>query len=246
MNPTEPTSLAPVGTSAAAETRNHRAALTWVDDGDLRTLESKDTGAAWALSMFFGGGGQLYTGQYLMGAGLIAADLVLLWLFWPLYFALGAVSSVMAFRAAKQINRYVAARDAQDRSSGPTPAEYRLLSAMSAADPNARYDAAKMHAMGLSPTAGGSSESSGPATPLNVAGIDVGKIKQKLEQLAALRQNQVIDDAEYRERRIDTLRVLQGLSRDEMDDVLYHLIPLINQGYLSNEDIQFVKQMGGG
>lgn len=242
------TSMARVGTSAAAEARAHRDDLTWVADADLRTLEQKDTNAAWALSMFFGGGGQLYTGQYAVGAGLIAADIALLYFFWPLYFALGAVSSVFAFKNARAINRYLAARDAQQGSDGPNPAEYRLLAAMTAADPRARLDAAQMQAHGLMAGAAAPADKGvgkGVGESLIVAGIDVGAIKTRLSQLAALRQNSVVSAEEHRERRIDALDVLKGLSRDEMDEVLFQLIPLINEGYLSQEDITFLKQMGG-
>ncbi len=243
--------LAPLTPSAAAEVRELREDIAWIDDKDLRTLQEKDGGAAWALSMFFGGGGQIYNHQYLIGAGLIAADLVLLWLWWPLYFVLGAASSVMSVRSAKQINRYVAARNETQRSDGPSPGEYRLLSAMTAADPRARYDAAKMAAMGVSPTAQGHGAPAqapvgGPAPTQMVAGVDLGTIRTRLQQLATLRQSGVIDDDEYRERRIDALGVLQGLERDEMDQVLFHLIDMIDGGYMSREDVDFLKRMGGG
>ena len=245
--------LVPTSPNAAAETRQLRGDIAWIDDKDLRTLQEKDEGATWALSMFFGGGGQMYTQQYLLGACLIAADIALLWLWWPLYFALGAVSSVFAFRSARQINRYVAARSETQRTDGPTPGEYRLLSAMTAADPKAQYDAAKMQAMGVGPTAMGAAQGApGPgqpgqaAAPQMVAGIDLASIRGRLTQLAALRGSAVINDEEHRERRIDALGVLQGLERDEMDEVLFHLIDMINGGYMSNEDVDFLKRMGGG
>jgi hypothetical protein len=87
-----------------------------------------------------------------------------------------------------------------------------------------------------------------PAAPLpaNVAGIDIGALRERLSQLAALRANGVIDETEHRERRVDTLSVLQGLDRDEMDQVLFHLLPMINEGYLSSEDVELLKRMGGG
>lgn len=239
--------MVPMTPNAAAEVRGLREDIAWIDDKDLRTLQEKDEGAAWALSMFFGGGGQLYVQQYLIGAGLIAADLLLLWLWWPLYFVLGAVSSVFAFRSARQVNRFVAARDERARVDGPTPGEYRLLAAMSAADPNARYDAAKMQAMGVTPQAApANAGAAGSAEPQLVAGVDVGAIRSRLQQLATLRSNNVINDDEHRERRIDALGVLQGLERDEMDQVLFHLIDMINGGYMSNEDVAFLKRMGGG
>jgi hypothetical protein len=243
----ESKSLAPVGPSAAAEARQHRSALTWVQDGDLRTLSSVEANSAWALSMFTGGGGQLLSGQYLLGAGLIGADLLLLYLWWPAYFVLGAVSSVFAFRSARAVNRYVAARDAHADKSGPTPSEYGLLAAMQSANPHALVDArAAVDAGWQGP---GSASAGAPASPtakVSIGGIDVDSLRERLVQLAALRSNGVIDDAEHRERRIDALSILKGLDRDEMDQVLFHLLPMINEGYLSNEDVELLKRMGGG
>ena len=236
----EDTRLAPVSPSAAAEAREHRAALSWVEDADLRTLTPLETNAAAALSFFTGGGGQLLVGQYLLGAGLIAADVLLLYLWWPLFFVLGAGSSVLAWRSARAINRYVAARDAHERSSGPTPPEYRLLAAMHANDPQSLADAQQAAA------GWGGRGTPGVPAPVNVAGIDIGALRERLSQLAALRANGVIDDAEHRERRVDALGVLQGLDRDEMDQVLFHLLPMINEGYLSSEDVDLLKRMGGG
>ena len=236
------TSLAPVGPSAAAEAREHRGALTWVKDADLRTLTPLETNAAWALSLFTGGGGQLLAGQYFLGAGLIAADLLLLYLYWPLYFVLGVASSVHAFRSARAINRYCAARDAQESKEGPTPSEYRLLAAMHAGNPQALVDARQAVAAGWQ---GGAAPAT-PSAPAVVAGIQVDSLRERLSQLAALRANGVIDEAEHRERRIDTLSVLKGLDRDEMDQVLFHLLPMINEGFLSQEDVDLLKRMGGG
>jgi hypothetical protein len=31
-----------------------------------------------------------------------------------------------------------------------------------------------------------------------------------------------------------------------MDQVLFHLLPMINEGYLSPEDVELLKRMGGG
>lgn len=238
----ESKSLAPLGTSAAVEAREHRRALTWIKDADLRTLVTSEPNSAWALSMFTGGGGQLLVGQYLLGAGLIAADLLLLYLWWPAFFILGAVSSVLAFRSARAINRYTAARDAQIENSGPGPSEYGLLSAMQANNPHALVDA---HAAAQAGWQGGATPAPAP-TQATVAGIDIEALRERLAQLAALHANKVIDAAEYRERRIDVLSLLKGLDRDEMDQVLFHLLAMINEGYLSEEDVELLKRMGGG
>jgi len=240
----ESKSLTPVGTSAAVEAREHRRALTWIKDADLRTLAATEPNSAWALSMFTGGGGQLLVGQYLLGAGLIAVDLLLLYLWWPAFFILGAVSSVFAFRSARAINRYTTARDAQFDNSGPGPAEYGLLSAMQANNPHALVDA---HAAMQAGWQGGTTPAPAPVpTDTTVAGIDTGALRERLVQLAALHANKVIDAAEYRERRIDAMSLLRGLDRDEMDQVLFHLLPMINEGYLSEEDVALLKRMGGG
>jgi TM2 domain-containing membrane protein YozV len=235
----DPTQLARVGTSAAAEARARRDELTWVDDADLRTLERRDAAAAWALSMFFGGGGQLFTGQYALGAGLILADvLALIYLPWA-YLAIGAVSSVFAFRAARAINRYVAARDAHYNASANPPA-MKLVNAMEAA----RGPASDMPNIGAAPVSPSEALAS-PAPTGPAADIDIHALRERLAQLAALRHNGVITDAEYRERRLDRLSELKGVSRDQMDQVLFALIPLINEGFLSQEDVQFLKDLGG-
>ena len=71
-------------------------------------------------------------------------------------------------------------------------------------------------------------------------------MRERLAQLAALHANKVIDAAEYRERRIDAMSELKGQERDEMDQVLFHLLPMITEGYISEEDVALLKRMGGG
>ena len=68
----------------------------------------------------------------------------------------------------------------------------------------------------------------------------------RLCKLAVMRQGGVIEEAEFRSRKVDLLSAVAGsLDRDQIDDLLFDLMPLFNEGILSREDIDFVKQLGG-
>lgn len=86
-----------------------------------------------------------------------------------------------------------------------------------------------------------------PAAPLPIAETSspAAALSVRLQELAALRKSSVIDDDEYRARRLDAIGELRGMDTEQIENVLYDLLPLIDQGYLSREDIDFIKRLGG-
>jgi hypothetical protein len=194
--------------------------------------------AAWALSFFFGGGGQVYVRDYKTGAALIAADLAALILLpgflAPLgWLAIGVVSSILATRQALAVNRHVTRRVLAQQEAGPDPATYRLLAAQSRANPHAAYEAAQMREAGVLPTV---DPAAGPST--------MGAVTERLRKLADLRGSGVLDAAEHRERKIEVLGSLAEEGPAHREDILHELLGLRAQGVVDDDDIRFVKEMG--
>lgn len=217
------------------EVQQLRAKLTWVDDTDVRNIEDSNPGAAWLLSLCFGGGGQIYNGDTLRGVMLILASfgaligvglhgaLTLVWL------AVNIGSSAHAFMQARAVNRYLAARAELQRHSAAQQAPhaaYQLASAMIGAGVGAGGAAAVPPAQ-AAPT--------GP----------VADLKSRLEKLAILHASGVISELEHRERRLDMLSEWTNLSNDTVDELLFELLPLIRSGMLTQEDVDFIKSLGG-
>lgn len=222
------------GSTAVARARQE---IDWVDERDLSSLEFKEPWAAGALSLFTGGGGQVYAGDHVRGLGLIAAAAGALALAAVLpgsvaalaYLAVGVPSSLSAWRKARAINRYLAARrDEYDQAQAHPPA-YRLLAAMNqaGADPV--------------PTPAAGTPMLPPARePVH------GPLAERLRKLLALAQSGVIDPTEHRGRKIDLLtEAASDLSRDDLDDLLFEMLPLRDQGVIDDEDLAFIKQLGG-
>jgi TM2 domain-containing membrane protein YozV len=231
---TEPHDLALRQSALSAEIERLRADIAWVNDADLRSLEPANPGGAWALSLLFGGGGQVMNGDVARGAGLIALWIgtfvlsgwlgpIALWL----TLAVMVGGSVHAFTQARAINRYLAARAEQHQLEAGVPSALRLVQAMGfggAMVPVAAH-----------------------AAPLGTAGVagPLVQVRMRLEKLKVLRNSGVIDDAEHREQRIEVLSELVEVGRERLDEVLYELLPLIQQGTITREDVEFVKRMGG-
>lgn len=227
------------GPSAVQRTRER---LDWVSDDDLPLLQDRQSGLAGLLSLVTGGGGQLYVGDHRKGLGLTAAAagsflaaVSLTSVAWAPFLAIGAISAIDAWRKARAINRHLAARRAEHVQAGPHPAAYRLLAAMSAADPTAARDAA---AAGMAPPAAPAA-TAGPPSPHR-------DLLDRLHKLATIRAAGAMAEHEHRARKIDLLsRACDGLDRDALDDLLYELLPLRDSGVITDEDIQLVKDLGG-
>ena len=234
------------GAGAVQRTREQ---LEWVEEDDLLLLQDKEPAAAGLLSLFTGGGGQLYVGDYRAGAGLTAAGLgtfvcavAVTPIAWLPLLGLGVASGIGAWRKARAINRYLAARRAHADVAAPHPPGYRLLAAMSAREPGPGHS-------GPAPSMPATPGVPGPSTPAP-AGPPLPAAHQeaidRLRKLAAIRAAGAIAEHEHRARKVDILsKVCDDLERDALDDLLYALLPLLQEGAIEDEDIDLVKQLGG-
>lgn len=215
------------------EVQQLRAKLGWVDDTDLRNIEDSNPAAAWLLSLLFGGGGQLYNGDTkrgvlmtLISIGTLIATaslgpLVLVWL------GLNLGASVHAFGQARAVNRYLSAR----------AEEQRYQAALQGSPPGWGLAASMPGPIGHHARPAAAAEP-GPAGP-------VAELKARLEKLAILQASGVISPQEHRERRLALLSEWTSLSDDSLDDLLFDLLPLIRSGTLTQEDVDFIKTLGG-
>ncbi len=230
----ERTSTALAHRSEQAELKNSRSRLSWIADEDLATLRFRHPTLAAVLSFFFGGGGQIYTGDTRMGiilmmasafafASAIAIDFPpFLWMF------LGTISGVLAFKKAQAINRYLDACQAHDRAL--TSGHVRALVHTQPPLP-------------LDPHQAGIGDAYRPVpSPTNARYQRIG---ERLQKLATLHNSGVIDDGEYQERKFEVLSELRGASKSDIEDALYEFLPLIDHGILARSDIDFVKQLHG-
>jgi hypothetical protein len=226
-----------------ADLQRARERVPWVDDDDLREVERKSRGGAAALSFFTWGGGHLYVGDVKKGSALIAA--MIAWaaasnVLGPvapaIFFAVSVLSSVWSFRKAREVNRFVGTRNEVLLRQGADASGYRLLHEAAAVNPALA---------GALPAA--------PA-PLLTAGAHPGmgqpgphaEFAARLRKLASLRRAGIISDGELRSRKIDILSEAAPASLDELDELLYALMPLSDEGVLDTEDFDFLKQLGGG
>lgn len=211
-----------------------RAEIGWIDDGDLRDLETKSRPGAALLGFFTWGGGRLYVGDGLRGLGLVLA--LVAWVmvspYLPavlgplLYMLVGGGAALWSYHGARAVNRFVATRNDLALRSGPDPSAYRLLAAAAAVDPGL---APALPVLAPAPAA------TGPHAPLI----------ERLRKLHALRKGGVIDDTELRDRKVDLLSEAAPATRAELDDLLYALLPLADEAVLAPEDFEFLKQLGG-
>lgn len=207
-----------------------RDEIEWVDDKDLVELESKSRFGAMALGFFTWGGGRLYVGDVAKGVGGIGALIgwIALSSVFPaalgplVYAAGGTVAALWSHDGARKVNRFVATRSELQLREGAGPAGYRLLAAAAAVDP------------GLAPAL--PSFAAPQATGAHAATVD------RLRKLAALHQGGVINETELHERKIDLFTEL-GNSSGDLDELLYALLPLRNEGVLSHDDFEFLKQV---
>lgn len=226
-----------------------RAEVDWLDDDDAALVESKDVASAVGLSLISGGGGHFYTGDNMTGIGLTIATFGSL-IAGPILLgpvgllpAFGIVlgSAVASARKVKKINRYVIERRQHEAATAPHPQAYKLLHAMAKVDARGAQQAREIAQAGgaqaLMPQQ--------PAPPPPQTPSPHQELIDKLRKLAHLRDAKVISDVEHQDRKIDLLSaVASGLSRDEIDDLLFELLPLIQEGTLAEDDVEFVKSLG--
>jgi hypothetical protein len=212
-----------------------RERISWVEDDDLAEVESKSKVGAAALGFFTWGGGRLYIGDILRGVGAIGA--LIAWMvvssYLPeslgtaVYAAVGAACGLWSYRGAKAVNRFAATATELRLRQGPDPSAYRLLTAAASANPAL--------AGALPPPA---AEGSGPPGPH-------ADVVERLRKVAALHHRGVLRDSEARERRVDLLTAVAPSDRAELDELLFALLPLVDEGVLTREDFDFVMQIGG-
>lgn len=211
-----------------------RERIAWVDDDDLGEVESKSRLGAAVLGFFTWGGGRLYLGDVPRGVGLIAllvawtaaAPLLPAALGPIVYTLLGAGSALWSARDARAVNRFVVTRADLALRAGPNPGAYRLLAAAAAVDPS------------LAPSL--------PALPAP-AGADGphAELIARLRKVVALRRAGVLADAEARDRKLDLLTEAAPATRADLDDLLFALLPLGDEGVLEPDDFEFLKRVGG-
>jgi hypothetical protein len=223
-----------------ADLERARSQIPWVEDDDLDELERRSPGGAAALSLVTWGGGQAYAYDGWRGAGMFTgtlAAIILLANTLPvlipiLVIGMSMASAVDAHRRAKAVTRYVKARTELQLAAGIDPSHYRLLMASAAADPSL------VRALPPMPIA------AEPAAPPAAAGVH-GALIERLRKLQALRRAGVISDHELRERKIDALQQAAPDDRDRLDELLFELLPLVQEGALEAGDVEFLKQLAG-
>jgi hypothetical protein len=217
-----------------ADLERARENIDWVDDDDLGELESKSRFGATLLGLFTWGGGRVYVGDLPKGLGLIG--LLIAWIavapFLPaalgplVYMLVGAGSAAWSYQGARGINRFVSTRTDLQLRAGPDPSAYRLLAAAASVNPN----------LPAPPPL--------PAAPPPATGPHAELI-DRLRKVAHLRRAGVLHETELRDRKCDLLTAAAPPTRAELDELLYALLPLGDEGVLDTEDFEFLKALGG-
>lgn len=220
-----------------------RDEVGWLDDDDAALIEGKDVATAVGLSLISGGGGHFYVRDNVTGLGLsivALASLIAIPSF-PLVALLTLVgvlggSAVLAAAKVRKVNRYVVLRRQHEAALASHPT-HKLLDAMTAAGahPPRNYAPAPPGPASAPPP------SEQPAYPPTTH----GDLVDKLRKLIHLRDANVITELEHRDRKIDLLAAAaSGLGRDQTDELLFELLPLIREGTIADEDVEFVKSLG--
>jgi hypothetical protein len=116
---------------------------------------------------------------------------------------------------------------------------------MSRVDVRAAREAAAAVQLGALPVMPAAATSRTPPDTVAQTPSRYRELVDKLRKLATLREAGVISELEHKERKIDLISdVASGLGRDEADDLLFDLLPLLQQGTITEEDIEFIKSLG--
>ena len=217
-----------------ADLERARARIDWIEDDDLAEVESKSPVGAALLGFFTWGGGRVYLRDLPKGLGLIG--LLIAWtalapllpaVLGPLVYTLvGIGGAAWSYRGAREINRFVSTRTELQLRAGPDPSAYRLLAAAATVNPNLQLPPAL-------------TAQAAPATGPYAELID------RLRKVAQLRRAGVLHETEVRDRKIDLLEAAAPATRAELDELLFALLPLGDEGVLDAEDFEFLKQVGG-
>lgn len=214
-----------------ADLERVRRQISWVEEDDLDEVEARSTWGATLLGLFTWGGGRLMVGDRKAGilglaalVGWIAAGQVVPSTIGALvYWVTGAGFAAWSYDGSRKVRRFEKVRNLLAMQAGPDPSAYRLLAAASAADPTLATALPN-----LSPAGGAAT---GPYAPLI----------EKLRQLEALHRSGVLSDAELGERKVDLFAGNPPGSRAELDELLFALLPLRDEGVINDEDIAFLK-----
>ncbi len=240
----------PVGVTCApvlpAKTRQDlelaRREIGWIDDHHLRDLESRSPVGAALLGLFTWGGGRIFTGDTIRGIGAIG--LLVCWVVLGSvlpgslaaagYWLGGALAAAWSVQGARSVNRFCAIRNElllTERAGGE---HQHLLAGAVAVQP--ALAAAVPAPAPAQPAAPAPAPATGPYAVL----ID------RLRKLASLRKAGVIVDAEHRSRKIDVLaEAASAVGAAELEDLMFALLPLRDEGVLLAEDFDLMKQLGG-
>jgi hypothetical protein len=236
----------------AAVVREARDAIPWVADHRLEEVEPRSPWAAALLSLFTWGGGHLMAYDKKRGFAFLFALLAFSVLvsnlsFLPgalvslVYLAAGAVAAVDAYRRADAVTRYFRARAEQRLSGQVDLSHYRLLASAAAVDPRLA-GSVPMLAAHLSP----------PPAPTGVRIASqpdsrrFGAVVAQLRKLCALRNAGVITDVELASRKVDLFASVAPEDRATLDQLLYELLPLAEEGVLDAADFEFIKGASAG
>jgi len=214
----------------STQLRAARAEVGWVSDEDLDELEDREPYAAGAMSIALPGSGHIYNHDYKVGFGVAAAAVATIALVpfgWIAYLGAGAVMGALAFKKARKVNRFVKARWREQQHPEHGVKSTRLLN--------------QMNRPGIQPTAAAEAKTNvGAVAPSG----QFAPLAATLRKLATLHRSGMITDLEFDERKIDTLQeAATALPRDLLDDLLFALMPLRNEGSLSDSDIESIKSL---
>jgi hypothetical protein len=229
----------PVAAEQQVALTRTRQKIGWVHDDYLGALDYKEPAVSGSLSFFTGGIGHMYNRKWATGAALFVTSMTALFAlpagFGVLAWAgIGAVSAGYSVRDTRRINRFVTAKRQHEREHGPDPSSYRLLSALSKRDPYAAMDGDRMQqSPGAQAIAQQPARAPGPFE----------SVKNRLRQIKTLYEGGMINDVEYRDRKIDVFSGFSASTREELDALLYELMPLLEEGALTREDVDFLKQL---
>ncbi len=230
--------MLPAKTRQDLEIARHE--IEWIDDHDLRDLESKSQVGAALLGLFTWGGGRILAGDMVRGIGAVGALIVWLALGSVLpggliaagFWVGGALGAAWSVQGARAVNRFCATRNElllTERAGGPNQ---HLLAGAIAVQPELA---------GALPAPLPAAQPSMPATGPHAALID------RLRKLASLRKAGVIDESEHKSRKIDVLsEAASAIPAADLEDLMFTLLPLRGEGVLAGEDFEFMKQLGGG
>jgi hypothetical protein len=191
-----------------------RKELTWIADRDLGALTRRDASEAIVLSVFFGGGGHLYVGDTLRGVLLLAADL-----------AAVVLTGVHGMAWPLWLGVGVVA----------SVFSFRKAKAIN------RYVALRDELAHLRRPLAQAAQAALPALPAGPG--EHAPLVERIRKLGALLQTGLITTTEFSERKIELLTSLGTMSRADIDDLLYELLPLYREGLLAEDDVQFIKQL---